>query len=613
MPQSKIYFIHSYRGVTRFIDRIVNSKHIDSWLFIGRDALLSYKLETSVLSNVSKINISQLMSESQYEHSDEYIEYIDSQEKIMGKLDWWSSTLSCKNPWVSNFFLRFCQLDVLNKIIQNPELYGNNILVVVEETAVLNAIKENFQSDNLIHYICHWCKSLLAVKYYLKGFIWRTTLIFAGVWEKRALNRIFHSNYFDYDRNKHEHLAIIPTFIDHRSFRSGSYVDPFMGKVFDNKLVSARKIIIIPIIISASNKQLKYFSDWLSLNGYYIHPLHRSFSFYKALVYSIQSMFDRPRKMFGQNMNNYSVSELLYQERMEEWSSMNMNGHLLKRFAQCFYSNNNILQLIYPFENQQWERILINELRCNNQLNAIGIQNAPCPKLSTRYFVAKDCLEDMPLPDHIISNGDVSFQALAANYKNVAQVLQAYTSRPPHISLGSDEKVSPTRYIMVACSIGQKESVELVIFVIDALKECSMNLFVNIVPHPLVQYNYSSLMRELNTPAHIQLSQLTYSQEMERSEFIIFDSSTAGLEGMSNGITPIFIGHECSIHVNPNEFDQNITKTVYNSESLLQAIEFETKNIDTYKDVSMQYYGSNDKANLNKSLDELIPKIEIGL
>ena len=62
---------------------------------------------------------------------------------------------------------------------------------------------------------------------------------------------------------------------------------------------------------------------------------------------------------------------------------------------------------------------------------------------------------------------------------------------------------------------------------------------------------------------------------------------------LSKGICPIHIGHEYSINVNPNEFDTELTKYIYNKHDLVRIL-YEKKdiNLNIYKQISEKYFNS---------------------
>ena len=77
---------------------------------------------------------------------------------------------------------------------------------------------------------------------------------------------------------------------------------------------------------------------------------------------------------------------------------------------------------------------------------------------------------------------------------------------------------------------------------------------------------------------------------MLKSKFILFDSSTAGIEGLMNGLIPIRIAHKHSIHVNPSEYETKYSKIVYEKKELLKFINFNQKKMINNVALALKYY-----------------------
>ena len=117
-------------------------------------------------------------------------------------------------------------------------------------------------------------------------------------------------------------------------------------------------------------------------------------------------------------------------------------------------------------------------------------------------------VNQLPLPDIIISTGKISYDNLNEFYKKFTEIIKSNSAR--HFINDfqeTEENFTIYRNVMVGCSICKMESIELITFVVDALKE-QKNFHVNIVPHPLVKYNYRKLLKFLKTPDHINLSEI---------------------------------------------------------------------------------------------------------
>tara|TARA_B110000908_G_scaffold160182_1_gene203136 strand:- start:448 stop:867 length:420 start_codon:yes stop_codon:yes gene_type:complete len=119
------------------------------------------------------------------------------------------------------------------------------------------------------------------------------------------------------------------------------------------------------------------------------------------------------------------------------------------------------------------------------------------------------------------------------------------------------------------------------------------NIMVNIYPHPLAKFDYSKFLNRLKVNDNFIIGN-DYNSDMKNNDFLIFDSSTAGLEGLLNGLTPIFVSHRFSLNVNPSEFDLESTKIVYERDELSFFIKNTNKNNNNSK-TALIYFDGNSK------------------
>jgi hypothetical protein len=593
---SDIFVVHSRTKYQVFIKEILSNHQIDGWIFLGLNSLIPFQLKQNILKNIPKIGIAKILSTAQYKYSDRYVEFMDNHEFKSGKKFWWSSQLAGKNPWLSKFLLRYSQLDVFDTIVKGESGITGKILFVIEESALFESISLNYNLNefSLVLNSNHPVRE--KYKHLISGILARVKAIPLEYKKKYYFRKMFGNNIFNPKLVKQQRLLIVPTFIDSRNFISDSYTDSFMGKFLNGDLIGDRVVVILPIVIAGTSQQLKQMNMWLSQNGYQIQLLTELLSSTSALKFCIQSVLDVNRsKIKNEMLGSYDVSALLKREILEEWSGFSLQNHLIEMFTSKLVKNECKIDLIYPFENQIWERFLLKSLRECTLNKTIGVQNAPCPRLSTRYYSSKNTIDHLPLPEIIIATGKVSYENLMQNYGEKIKIIQSNSGRTfvsQHSRINTDNK---EKKIMVACSIGFNESIELMLFVISAFSNVTQGFQVCIIPHPHTRNEFYTIFNQNKKPDWIKISTRGYHEELLDSEVVLFDSSTAGLEGLANGLVPVHVSHECSLHVNPNEYDKQITKNIYSEEELIDVLSTPLINPEDFGDISDQYFGSSSK------------------
>ncbi len=390
MSKTKLFLFHTGNKYKSRLSKVIKTQGIDCWLFLGKNALLRHEIGENYLKDIYRINISKKLSESQHNNLNDYLDYIDNLEKNTGKELWWSSYLSWKNPWISMFYLRFTQMDVFKKIVFEDREGKKNVLVIIEEYVLFESISFLCKSKNQFDvYLSFSNISLIKFKKYIWSYLKRVLLIIKYIIQNYKNKKIFKYNLFNFRKRKEDNLVILPTFIDARSFRSGDYKDPFLGKLFEENIFNNKHVVIIPIVVSASEDQLILFNQWLTKKCFSVLFLFQTASIPEMIVSNFTNLFPPSLRSKYEDFLGYNVNYLINWEKLEDWSNFSMQSLFISKFSKKIEINKNKKILIYPFENQKWERVLLYEMKKRNEIYCIGLQNAPCPKLSTRFYFLK--------------------------------------------------------------------------------------------------------------------------------------------------------------------------------------------------------------------------------
>ena len=98
------------------LKKSINLKKYDKYIFLGKNPLLGYEIESILKNKIDSISYTKDLVEIQYEFRDDYIDFIDNNERLDFDKNWWNTRLSGKNPWISFTYFRFCQVLLIKKI-----------------------------------------------------------------------------------------------------------------------------------------------------------------------------------------------------------------------------------------------------------------------------------------------------------------------------------------------------------------------------------------------------------------------------------------------------------------------------------------------------------------
>ncbi len=115
------------------------------WIYCGTDVPFSIRLDNS-LDVKKKIDIGNDLQKTAQEFRDDYIDFIGQINRAVAieNETWWLSSVSEKNPYISNVFLNFCYIHVCMRIAKNRH---ENIFVICEDPALSESLHENLKNS----------------------------------------------------------------------------------------------------------------------------------------------------------------------------------------------------------------------------------------------------------------------------------------------------------------------------------------------------------------------------------------------------------------------------------------------------------------------------------
>ncbi|HNW93645.1 MAG TPA: hypothetical protein PKM88_12115, partial [bacterium] len=192
-------------------------------------------------------------------------------------------------------------------------------------------------------------------------------------------------------------------------------------------------------------------------------------------------------------------------------------------------------RLIYPFENQPWERMLLTSMRSTYPDCAmVGYQHSV---VSPRYlFYRSEASESayMPQPDSIVTSGFAA-AALLSHYGYRSRIIVGcglrYAPSGPAAAL-----VGKVRRIVVALPIYAGEADEL----IDALHGLAgtAGCKLTVVPHPCQLPGAAT--RERLAALGVEFSTLPLAVVLQRGDVLVYGNSAACLDGLAAGCALVY-------------------------------------------------------------------------
>lgn len=576
------------------LKKSINLKKYDKYIFLGKNPLLGYEIESILKNKIDSISYTKDLVEIQYEFRDDYIDFIDNNERLDFDKNWWNTRLSGKNPWISFTYFRFCQVLLIKKILNDYVNKNIKLLLIFEEQCVLNSVDEYVSSNFNLKVEKFNYKDHSKISLVLRG-LRRRTLAIPFYLSKILLLKLIFRN-FKKEKFFSNNIFVF-SFLDDRCYRNKEFNDPFLGKFLD-KIKISKNISYIPVLNDISVQKLKIFRKWISKNNHSVTFLPFYLKLGDLVIKNFNIKF--PKKSKNKFFLGINLSFLIDKERLEEWADFNLQNSFIKNLSILIKNSPQNKLIIYPFENQIWERNMLSILATDIKSKTFGVQNAPAPRLSIRFFVSKKMVKHLPLPDRLFVTGNISYDNFSEFYNK--RILRKISSSR-QILKNTLINNSIENNIMVACSISETEAMALIIFICNSIGH-NNNYNITILPHPLSKFNYSNFLNKIQAPKHFKID-TDYKYNLENSKYIIFDSSTAGIEGLLNNIIPIRVANKYVLNVNPSEYDSVYTKNAYNYDDLKSIINNSVKLDKISEQVALKYYELDDSLEFGKTIKEL--------
>ncbi|MDP8230784.1 MAG: hypothetical protein P9L93_06765 [Candidatus Gorgyraea atricola] len=500
-----------------------------------------------VLIDLDNFNLKNILDKDDIEK--EYKNFIASMSSNISSDYWWASNLSEKNSFTSKLFVRLYKLACLDAKIKK---YRNkDIAVVCSDLALSKQIIFNYKKNFVVSNLC-----FSPLEANIKALLCKLIGILAQI--KKACyeykNLLFTRCILFTRRTailKKDDYVVLRTWCDNRSYKSGSYFDPYFKNLLSFFSGQKRNILIFAGILSDYRDMIKKFKEdteniIIPFNFYL-----KGLDIFKC-VFNVY--FKRPSIKGNIFFCDCNVKFLVFEELLQDMNGTRFFDALLQYYSCTSLTRSiRIERFIYTFENYAWEKMSILGLRYGDpNIKVLGFQHAFVSKNSFKYFPGFIERDRMPLPNKIITMG-----------RRTLDIMNRLGCYPDNIfSVGcalrqnylSPSKLLPrrtTRDIFVALTITVEDAVKVLRFLFDSgLGKYPEKLYIRF--HPATCVN--EVMKDLGfkMPSNFIISNnLSVTEEIERCGVILYTWTTVCLEALKMGCPAIYLDVNYPLEVDP--------------------------------------------------------------
>jgi hypothetical protein len=510
-----------------------------------------------------------------------YIDYIGEIAKTFPS-DWWRSSVSEKNPYVSNTFFYTCCLkaclDYLSSAGANPEH------LTIDEPVLRRVLNRNLKAAG--HDI--------RVSERRFGLWWSAVRgvlripLFQIYFLRNAIKVLFARYRYRLHRSRplkalgRTPVSLTHIWIDLRAYSSetGEFKDLDFADV-SRYLRSRGNTVAGFAEILLGGRSYRKIVRYIANSGVPVLVPHSFLRLRDVIACLWHSLVHFPKRRTYPPFCGLDISDLIFNDLRQEWfTQREAENFLYKRRIERMKDSGIIIErFIYTFENHTWERITCDALReAYPSIKLIAYQPNGLPLLLLNYFISESESHRIPLPDRIVANGSYTARVLADGGFGHQRVVLGGALRQSYLQpllYGGrlPEKPPKTQSpILVTPSISYARTIELIQKILEAFGR-STDLSVIIKCHPSIQFQ--QLKRYVvsgDLPSNIHISTEPLMKLLPGAGLLIYNDGTfAAAEALAFGIPVMFVEPEYGLSLDSLDGFPHVRRSARTAEDIARA------------------------------------------
>lgn len=377
--------------------------HNRAWLYLGKD-LEKREAVARRLGEEGLLSLGNRLHEVAERLRQPFLDFIADLGKMQtDQLGWWSSSCSWKIAGASDLFLLVCYQHLADHLIRARQTDDRPLLVVVEDSWLFRQLREVWTGKAEVEFrgtVPLWPACLRAS---VLGVAARV------VWTVRLLkNYLLQTWFWKWQKTvtpPRTEIGIYSLPQARSLAEPDGWIDPYFGDL-STRLEQAGYSVC-----RFSPPEVGGFERALGERHQYLRPL----VLYITVGGVVRAIFAswRPRWPSCPEVGGQPVHWLLLREWWKDrWRS---SYFLFRVFFQCmlrFLETEQFAALIYPYENQPWEKMLVLSARARGMMTIGYYHSAGLGRFLLQYFHGVGEIDFLPLPDLIVTSGPYAHELL---------------------------------------------------------------------------------------------------------------------------------------------------------------------------------------------------------
>lgn len=538
-PKNTIKFFNSNQG-----------EGFDSWIYLGKNVKIFSDIEKIIDGKIKRIDIGEDLQETARALRKPYIDFVGSLSRKENSLTWMLSSVSEKNPYLSDFFLSLCYLEITDRSIKK---FLRGICIFCEDAALIRTIHKNLERQDglevytFIPFLSTVLKGFCDNRTFFKNKLSFFVFFFLRVLWARAFSML---NISGQKISTGKPVVAIHSWTDQRSFLSdGTFSDAYYGsleQILDS--TDANSLYVIDILFTVSfpgtvmklsglKFRWKIFEDFLDFADI-VRAWHLA---NKRKTREITKVFFSERE----------ISDLINEEYARDRCSNRAEQCALYYYAARKMSRQfPVKTFVYTFENHIWERMTIEGIRKSSPpTKIVGYAHSSVKKMELCYSLSAVEKKVIPLPDVILVNGPQAREILLESGFEDTDIQIIGSLRYGNLSFTNKrENTGQKKTILVVLSCETDRSLEMIFKCVKAFSNTG-NLSILFKPHPITKPD--AMIKSFQIlPQMFSFSSTPLNDLFGNADLVIYSDSTAAVEAASRGIPVLHVKSDFTVDMN---------------------------------------------------------------
>jgi hypothetical protein len=526
-----------------------------AWIYFGSDARDYFSVRARIGGRAREIPAGPLINDIVRQHREEILNF-DESVQPRSELRWNATDLAERNVFTSNFIHGCCCALGLDRMLRTTE---DDLLIVVDDpllgrrlAAIARARGREVESPGARPLAVVRARSVAA------GLAHRLLFLGRLAATRRAIRRRL-----DPRRKQPKLDVLLVTWADPETFSPEAPVERemYFGRLPAELRASGQSVGFL-----ANPTTWTYPLDDILRNvGSAADPVvvpEETVRLRDGVAIALSTLVAPARLSGPFEAGGLDLSGLISDELRREWSKPRQLWALEFFYVGRFLAGQGRpAKVIFPFENQPWEKTLRLGLRAAlPETESVGFQHTPVSEHWFPYFASRRDVAAGQLPDRLLTIGRHWCRLFAASGYPPDRLEIVPALRHAHLAdlrgaraRGSDER----SVVLVAGSIGPGDSLELVVKSLEALDEVA-GTHVRIKLHPKLGVSQETFERRVRDAlgrqalaANVSFVGGSVLDALRDTDVVLYNTTSIAYEALAFGTPVVFVESDFWFDIDP--------------------------------------------------------------